>query len=361
VFVLAVVSTPNPSRRALLTLLVLSFVAIALVARPIAGALLTALVLAVAIWPLQVRLTKKLRGRSEASAGILTATVIVLCAVPVVAVSAFVVDEGSDGVEFVANTLRSEGVTGLIERLPGPARKIADELIEMLPRRQSARLDETVKQQVAQRTEEAAFAVGAMVAATGQMLFQLAMMTIALYCLLAQGDQAVGWIEQVSPLGDGRTRELLVELKKVSYALVMSMVVTSAVQAIAAFVGYLIARVPHPVFFAALTFVIAFIPALGAAFVCLFAALLLLATGHTYAALFLVIWGLVVVGLVDNLIKPYLIKNEVELPGAVVFFALIGGLAAFGGVGLLIGPIAVALFVIAVRMYRRDFAPAHIR
>lgn len=360
-FVLEVVSTPNPSRRALLALLVLSFIAIAFVFRPIAGALLIAVVLAVAIWPLQVRFAKKLRGRRGASAGILTAAVIVLCAVPVVAVSAFVVDEGSDGLEFVAETLRSEGVTGLIERLPTPARKIADELIEMLPRRQSARLDETVKQQVAQRTEEAAFAVGAVVAATGNMLFQLAMMTIALYFLLAQGDEAVAWIEQVSPLGAGRTRELLVELKKVSYALVMSMVVTSAAQALAAFIGYLIASVPHPVFFAALTFVIAFIPALGAAFVCLFAALLLFATGHNYAALFLALWGVLVVALVDNLIKPFLITTEIQLPGAVVFFALIGGLAAFGGVGLLIGPLVVALFAIAVRMYSRDFAPAFIR
>jgi len=342
-------------------LLVAAAVVMAFVARPIAGALLTAVVLAVAIWPLQVRFTKVLRGRRGASAGILTAAVIVLCAVPVVAVSTFVVDEGSRGVEFVAETLRSEGVTGLIERLPGPARKLSDDLIDMLPRRQSSRLDETVKQEVAQRTEEAAVAVGAVVAATGQFLFQLAMMTVALYFLLAQGDEAVSWIERVSPLGDGRTRELLVELKKISYALVVSMVLTSAAQAVAALIGYLIASVPHPIFFTALTFVIAFIPALGAASVCLFAALLLLATGHTYAALFLALWAVLVVALVDNVIKPFLITTEVHLPGSVVFFALIGGLAAFGAVGLLIGPLAVALFVIAVRLYRRDFAPAFIR
>jgi predicted PurR-regulated permease PerM len=132
-------------------------------------------------------------------------------------------------------------------------------------------------------------------------------------------------------------------------------VVTAAVQSAAALVGYLIAGVPVPIFFTALTFVIAFIPALGGAIVCQFAALLLLATGHTYSALFLALWGAIVVGLVDNLVKPYLIKSEINLPGAVVFFALIGGLVAFGGVGLLLGPIAAALFAIAVRMYRRDY------
>jgi predicted PurR-regulated permease PerM len=281
--------------------------------------------------------------------------IVVLGAVPVVAISAFVVGEGSRGVEYISDTLRSEGVTGLVENLPQPARDVADEIIDMLPRRQSARLDETVKQQVAQRTEAAAVAVGSVVAAVGEMIFQLAMMTTALFFFLAQGDEAVGWIEHTSPLGNSRTREILVELKKVSYALVVSMVVTAAVQAVAALIGYLIAQVPVPVFFTALTFVVAFIPALGGAIVCQFAALLLFFTGHSYAALFLALWGAIVVGLVDNLVKPFLIKSEIKLPGAVVFFALIGGLVAFGGVGLLVGPIAAALFAIVVRMYRRDY------
>jgi predicted PurR-regulated permease PerM len=334
---------------------VASAIVLALVIRPVAGALLAGLVLAVALWPLQTRLTKRLRGHNGASATVLTTLIVVLGAVPVVAISAFVVGEGSRGVEYISDTLRSEGVTGLVEKLPQPARDAADEIIDMLPRRQSARLDETVKQQVAQRTEAAAVAVGSVVAAVGEMLFQLAMMTTALFFFLAQGDEAVGWIEHVSPLGNARTREILVELKKVSYALVVSMVVTAAVQAVAALIGYLIASVPVPVFFTALTFVVAFIPALGGAVVCQFAALLLFVTGHSYAALFLALWGAVVVGLVDNLVKPFLIKSEIKLPGAVVFFALIGGLVAFGGVGLLVGPIAAALFAIVVRMYRRDY------
>jgi predicted PurR-regulated permease PerM len=133
--------------------------------------------------------------------------------------------------------------------------------------------------------------------------------------------------------------------------------VTSAVQAAAALIGYLIARVPSPMFFACLTFFVAFIPAVGAASVCLVAAALLLITGHTYMAIFLAIWGVVVVGLIDNVIKPLLIRGGMEIHGGVVFFALIGGLAAFGGIGLLVGPLVVAMFLALLRMYHRDFSP----
>jgi predicted PurR-regulated permease PerM len=89
----------------------------------------------------------------------------------------------------------------------------------------------------------------------------------------------------------------------------------------------------------------------------LFAAMLLLVTGHPYMALFLALWGLVVVGLVDNLVKPLLIRRGLEIHGGIVFFALIGGLATFGAIGLLIGPLAIAFFLALLRMYHRDYTP----
>jgi predicted PurR-regulated permease PerM len=118
---------------------------------------------------------------------------------------------------------------------------------------------------------------------------------------------------------------------------------------------FLALMVPHPLFFAGVTFLAAFIPAVGAGTVCLVVALIVFLTGHPYAALFLAIWGLTIVGLVDNLVKPLLIKAGMQMNGAVVFFSLIGGLAAFGGVGLLLGPLIVSLLLALLRIYRRDF------
>jgi len=183
------------------------------------------------------------------------------------------------------------------------------------------------------------------------------MMLIALFFLLAEGDRLVDWIDSVSPLRRGQTRELMAEFKKVSYAVMVSTLITAGVQAAVALVGYLIASVPHPIFFGAVTFFVAMIPAVGATSVVLVAALVLLVTGHPYMAIFLAVWGVLVVGLVDNIVKPYLIKGDVEMSGAVVFFALVGGIGAFGMVGLLIGPLAVALFLAILRIYRRDYLP----
>jgi predicted PurR-regulated permease PerM len=244
-------------------------------------------------------------------------------------------------------------MSGVLQRLPSPLDEYAARALAYL-----GDFDKTVESQASEQGRKAASAAAAAVVATGSLIFQLTMMLIALFFMLTSGRELVAWIDAVSPLRRGQTHELLAECKKVSYSVIVSTVATAGVQALAALVGYLIAGVPHALFFTGLTFFVALIPVVGAAAVCLAAALILLVTGHPYMAVFLAVWGVVVVGLVDNVVKPYLIKGDVEMHGAVVFFALVGGIAACGGIGLLVGPLAVAMLLALLRMYRRDYLRA---
>jgi predicted PurR-regulated permease PerM len=338
------------ARRFLLALLVGALVLVSLVAWPLAEALLLAAVLAVVIAPLQARLTRWLRGRPQASAALLVVAVLLLVVGPILALSAVAVRETTDGVRFLLETVKSEGMAGLLQTLPAPIADYAARALAYL-----GDFGAAVESQVRAQGPKAASAVGAAVVATGSLLFQLAMMLIALFFLLVSGRELVAWIDGASPLRRGQTQELLSECKKVSYSVIVSTLLTAGVQTLAALAGYLIAGVPQAMFFTGLTFFFALIPAIGAATVCLAAALVLLVSGHPYMAGFLALWGLVVVGLVDNVVKPFLIKGDVEMHGAVVFFSLIGGIAAFGMIGLLVGPLAVAMLLALLRMYRRDY------
>ena len=175
-------------------------------------------------------------------------------------------------------------MTGLIERLPGPLDRYANEALARL-----GGLGQ-IEPQLSAQGGKAASAVGTALVATGSLLFQGAMMLIALFFLLVGGDALLSWVDRVSALRRGQTREWLAEFKKVSSAVIVSTLITAGVQAAAALTGYLIAGMPHPIFFGVVTFFVAMIPAIGAASVCLFAALVLLVTGHPYMALFLGIW-----------------------------------------------------------------------
>jgi predicted PurR-regulated permease PerM len=240
-----------------------------------------------------------------------------------------------------------------VERAPGPIRPVLTDALGALRKYASSDIRQKLQEQANQQVSRVASALGGALAATWRVVFNATMMLIALFFLLVQGPELVAWLDRILPLGPGQTQELLQEFKKTSYAVVVSTLVTAAVQALAALVGYLIARVPHPIFFAGITFFGALIPAIGAAGFALAAAGLLLITGHPYLSLFLAIWAVTVVALVDNVIKPMLIRGGMNMPGAVVFFSLIGGLGAFGPIGLVLGPMIVAFFVALVRIYQR--------
>lgn len=346
-------SNPRNAQRVFIVLIVVSLVLLGFVVRPFAEALFFAAVLAGTLYPLHRRLARVLRGRVNVSSGILCTAVVLALVLPLGGIAAFAVKETVDGVRFVAETVQSDGMMGLIDKLPEGARGFTKKALERFPIEEEE--INSALQQASSQGGNAARAVTGALAATGSLVFQTVMAMIALFFLLVDGGSLVSWLERISPLERGQTTEILVEFRRVSGAVLISSLATAGVQAVAAFLGFLIARVPHPIFFATVTFFVAFIPAIGAGGMCLAAALLLLASGSPWMALFLAIWGIVVVGTVDNVIKPLLAKRGMDMHGAIVFFALLGGLAMFGTAGLIAGPLIVSFFLALVRIYQRDY------
>jgi predicted PurR-regulated permease PerM len=347
-------SSTRASKRALFTLVVFSVLLLGMVISPLAKAFFLAAVLAGALYPAVTSLSKKLKGRRELAAGLMIALVLVVLLLPISWLAAFVVGEGGKAAMFISQTVRSEGMTGLVEHLPATARAAAQWVINKVPGAEQD-LGQALTEQLSGQTGNAAAAVGGVLSATGALAFQAVMMLIALYALLSEGGRLVAWLEQISPLARGQFSELLAEFRRTSVVVMLSSAATAAVQALVATVGYLIAGVPHPIFFAALTFFVAFVPVVGAGGVCLAAAALVLATGHTVAAIFLALWGLLVVGLIDNVIKPMFAKRGMDMNTVVIFFSLIGGIAMFGALGFLLGPLTVALFLAVVRLWQRTY------
>lgn len=343
----------HSSRWAFTVLVAISLVLLGMVIEPIASGLFLAAVLAGALWPVQQWLSRKLRNRRNIAAGLLCAGVIVALIIPVAGVGTFIVREAIAGARWVSEGLKANGLEGVINRLPPRVRSGVERVQDRL-QLESEELGKAITTRLTEQSSKAAALLSRALSAAGAFVFQAAMMLIALYFLLVEGDQFIEWLERISPLKRGETRELLIEFRTVSVSVLVSTVATAGVQALVALVGFLIARLPYAPFFAAVTFFFAMVPAIGAAGVCLAAAAILLATGHPWHALFLALWGLFVVGLVDNVVKPLLAKRGMTMPGAVVFFALLGGLAAFGGVGLLLGPLIVSFFLALMRIQERE-------
>ncbi|TMQ57373.1 MAG: AI-2E family transporter [Candidatus Eisenbacteria bacterium] len=342
--------TENGSARIILiALLVASLVLVWLIIRPFAAALFMAAVLAVTFHRWYARLLTRVRGRRTLAAGIITACLVLALVLPVAALGVIAVREAAESLDFLHKVLAEEGVEGLIRQVPEPIQGWVAQRWRQIPKRdQNAEF-------IFNLERRAAASIPRLLNEAGQIVAQALLMSVALFFMLMDGGRLLAWLDVISPLQRRQMRELFSEFRRVSASVLLGSVVTAGAQAAAALVGYLIARAPNPSFLALATFFLGLIPILGAGGFSFAVAIYLYLTGHVYAAVFLAIWSTFVVGMVDNVLKPIVIKGGMEMHGAIVFFALIGGLAAFGPVGLVLGPLSVSLLLAVLRIYQRDF------
>ena len=141
-------------------------------------------------------------------------------------------------------------------------------------------------------------------------------------------------------------------------AAVFGLLVTAIVQGALAGIGFALFRVDAPVLLGALTAIASIIPIVGTFLVWGSASVWLAVTGHLWLALGLFAWGLVVVHPADNILRPLLISTSTRLPFLLVMFGVIGGLAAFGLVGLIMGPVALAIATAVWREWAAEGRPS---
>jgi len=339
----------GPARTFLLLLLVASLVMLALIIRPFAGALFLAAVLAVTFHPWYQRLVDKLRGRRPLAAGIITLGLVLALVLPIGALGWIGAREAADSFDYLHQVLAEEGVEGLIQQVPPPIQGWVDTIWQQTPSK------DRNPGFIYDLERKAAGSIPGLVTNVGQALGQSLLMVAALFFLLMDGRRLIEWLDVVSPLQRRQMRELFSEFRNVSATVLLGSVVTAAAQAAAAYVGYLIARAPNAAFLGLVTFFLGLVPIIGAGGFSFCVSIFLYLTGHRASGLFLGAWSILVVGMVDNVLKPIVIKRGMELHGAVVFFALIGGFMAFGLVGLVLGPLTVSLLLAVLRIYQRDF------
>lgn len=340
------------ARRVLLALTVAALLLSALLLRPFWKAALVAAVLAAVLRPAMEWLAARMRRRRNLAAVLITFALLAAVLIPLATLATVIVAEAIQGVAWLQAALQSEGVAGLVERLPAALRPPTEELLGALPRAQ-----EELQALVGARGGQAARAFGGVIAATGGALLQTFIALVLFYFLLVDGTRLVTWAEASLPLPPGQLRAMLLEFRRTASAVLLATLGTAGIQTLAAFVGFLIGRAPNLFFLSFVTFLFALIPAVGGSVIVIATGLIQLTLGHTASGVFLLIWGVAIVSTVDTLARPWLMRGGMELHGGIVLFSLIAGIAAFGPIGVLLGPLTVTFLLAIVRMWKPDGSP----
>lgn len=193
------------------------------------------------------------------------------------------------------------------------------------------------------------------VLAVGQFLFSLFLFYLGLYYFLVKRGEIYDFLLSMSPFENGLDKEIIHRLSSTVRRVMMGAVIVAAVQGLLAAIGMTIAGVPGAFLWGAVTIVMAQIPMIGPGLVMGPAIIYLAATGNPVAALFLLVWGIVAVGFVDNLMTPMLIGAGGKMPELLILIFILGGLQVFGAIGFILGPTILAALIVVVEIYQAGF------
>ena len=175
-------------------------------------------------------------------------------------------------------------------------------------------------------------------------LLSFAVMLFLLYFFLRDGDVMLERTLPLIPLDDERKDRLFRQLSAVTRAIVFGTSVTALAQGLLVGVGFAIASLPSPVVFAVLAALLSLLPIGGAAFVWGPAVIWLFIDGRYGYAIFMLAWGLMLGGL-DNILRPLLISGRAKISALAVFVGVLGGIPAFGAIGIIAGPVILSLVI----------------
>lgn len=174
---------------------------------------------------------------------------------------------------------------------------------------------------------------------------------IALYYLFKDGPGLKKTITRISPLQDVHDKEIFNRLTLAVNAVIKGNLIIALIQGCMAALGFYIFGVPSPVLWGAIAAIAAVIPGFGTALVVAPAILYLIFSGETSSAIGLFVWGLTAVGLVDNFLGPKLVERGMNIHPFLILLSILGGLALFGPLGFLFGPLVLSLLFALAEVY----------
>jgi predicted PurR-regulated permease PerM len=170
----------------------------------------------------------------------------------------------------------------------------------------------------------------------------MALTLFLLFFFLSDGDAMLRRARKFIPLEEAYKERLVEHLSGITRAIVFGMSMTALMQGLVLGIGFSIAGLPSPVVFGVLGALVAMLPVGGTALVWVPAALWLFFDGRWGYGIFMVAWG-AMLSLLDSVLKPLLISGRASISALVVFIGVLGGIAAFGAIGIVAGPVILSL------------------
>jgi predicted PurR-regulated permease PerM len=335
---------PPPSRdltRITLAVLVIGLLIVAClwILQPFLAATVWATMIVVATWPMMLGVQARLGGQRWAAVTVMTLAMLLVLVVPLVLAVVTIVDH-ADQIVAWSKAIAAAGIPsppGWVEQVPFAGERIAREWRQL-----AATPSEDFVARATPYARQAVQWFAAQAGGFGLMLLQFLLIVVVTAVLYSTGEAAARGVRRFARrLADDRGENSVILAGQAIRAVALGVVVTAVAQSTAAGIGLAVAGIPYAAVLTAIIFILC-IAQLGPVFVLAPAVGWLYWTGDPVWGTALLVWS-VFVGLMDNFLRPFLIKRGADLPLLLIFVGVIGGLVSLGVIGLFVGPVILAV------------------
>ena len=328
------------------TLTLLSVILCLWIAWPFHDAILSALVIAIALHPMHQWIAERVASRNTAAA-LSTSAAVLLVLVPAVVLVTLVTGEIRD----LYRGLQSIAWPELLDR---PLTWISSRFGWEKPQ-----LEELLRARLEGAAGFALRAGSSFLSGATAGIAQLFLSFVVLFFVFREGIALRRWIEVATPIPTEQMRRLTGTIGAAITANVHGVLAVAIAQGMLTSIGLWFCGVPSPLFWGSVTMLTSTVPFIGSAAVWVPAAGYLLWTGAWGKAILLTAWGALVVGMADNVVRPLILSQHLRTNGLFIFFALLGGVEAFGFLGIFLGPVILSVTIALISLWREHWRTLH--
>ena len=178
---------------------------------------------------------------------------------------------------------------------------------------------------------------------------------LIIFHFLKDGERWKKTLMILSPLSDSNDEKIMERFSKSINGIILGVLLIAMLQGALMGLGLAFFGVPHSALWGVLAFFYALLPMMGTSLVSVPAIIFLFLTGHTGAAVGLLVWAVLLVSTIDNFLSPLFIGKKMDMPPLLILFAVLGGISLFGPIGILVGPLSISLLYTLISIYRNEY------
>ncbi|MBF8757744.1 AI-2E family transporter [Pseudomonas guariconensis] len=329
--------------KALTVLLALVTIAFLWILLPFYGAVFWAVILAILFSPLQRDLMLRLGGRRNLAAALTLLVCLLIAILPVIVIGTLLVQEGASLYQRIEKG--ELDIAGHIESFKALLPAFIQNALERLGMGDLEGLRENITKWATQGSQFLAGQAFSFGQGTFDLLVSFGVMLYLLFFFLREGGELARKVRLAVPLPEQQKRRLQLKFSRVVRATVKGNLLVAITQGALGGLIFWALGIPSALVWAVLMAFLSLLPAVGAGIVWAPVAVYFLATGAILSGVVLIAFGVLVIGLVDNLLRPILVGKDTKMPDYLILISTLGGLAVFGLNGFVIGPLIAALFM----------------